>query len=52
MQLIPHFIFGPGQDALELTSEYGASSGMNVSNTSFIKGKISEGYYFHGSLSQ
>lgn len=37
MQLIPHFVFGPGQDALELTSEYGASSGMNVSNTSLSK---------------
>jgi hypothetical protein len=51
MQLMPHLIFGPGQDALQLTSEYSASFGTNVSNTSLMKGKICDGYYFHRSPS-
>jgi hypothetical protein len=51
MQLIPHLIFGPGQDALQLTSEYGASSGSNVSNSSLMKGKLCDGCCFHGSPS-
>jgi hypothetical protein len=50
VQLIPHLVFGPGQDALELTSEYGASFGRNVSNTSLMKGKFCDGCCFHGSL--
>jgi hypothetical protein len=51
MQIIPHLIFGPGQDALQLTSEYGASFGTNTSDTSLMKGKIYDGYYIQGSLS-
>jgi hypothetical protein len=51
MQLVPHLIFGPGQDALELTLEHGDSFGQTVSNMSHMKGKVSDGCYFHGNLS-
>jgi hypothetical protein len=50
MQFLPHLMFGPGQDALRLTSEYGASFGTHVSNTSLMRGKFCDGDYFHGSL--
>jgi hypothetical protein len=46
MLLLPHLIFGPGQDALELTVEYGASYGTTVGNTSFMNGKICILVYF------
>ncbi|PSN38991.1 hypothetical protein C0J52_25495 [Blattella germanica] len=33
MRLIPHFLFGPGQDALELTEEYGELYGMTYNSS-------------------
>ncbi|KDR21873.1 solute carrier organic anion transporter family member 4C1-like isoform X2 [Zootermopsis nevadensis] len=36
MRLVPHLIFGPGQDALELTEEYGTSHHTAVGNFSSI----------------
>jgi hypothetical protein len=50
MQLIPHLIFGPGQDALELTTEYSATINKNTSNTDLLKGKFSDEYYIPGGL--
>jgi hypothetical protein len=50
MQLMPHFIFGPGQDALDLTTEYGAIFDTNISNIGLFKGKVSDEYYVHGGM--
>lgn len=37
MCLLPHLIFGPGQDALAMTVEYGASYDMAMGNSSLDK---------------
>jgi hypothetical protein len=50
MQLIPHLIFGPGQDALALTTEYSATFDKNISNTGLFKGKVSDEYFIHGGV--
>ena len=34
LRAVPHFIFGPGQDALELTLEYGHMDGSEHKNFS------------------
>lgn len=48
MRLVPHLIFGPGQDALELTEEYGTSHHTAVGNFSSINGKSCMKVYFVG----
>ena len=46
MRMLPHFLYGPGQDALELTLEYGANLTTlhrNITTTaSFIEGHRTE----------
>jgi hypothetical protein len=48
MRVLLHLIFGPGQDALELTVEYGASYGTTFGNMSLMNGKICVEVYFIG----
>jgi hypothetical protein len=42
LRLLPHLIYGPGQDALALTVEYGGSYGTAIDNGSFNKSKSCE----------
>ena len=39
LRLLPHLIYGPGQDALALTVEYGGSYGTAIDNGSLNKSK-------------
>jgi hypothetical protein len=42
LRLLPHLIYGPGQDALALTVEYGGSYGTAIDNGSLNKSKSCE----------
>ena len=37
LTVTPHFIYGPGEDALSLTKEYGAVSDINISYQDLIE---------------
>lgn len=39
MNIFPHFLYGPGQDALALTQEYGAKMDENYTQNMFEQEK-------------
>jgi hypothetical protein len=45
LRLLPHLMFGPGQDALALTVEYGGSSDTAFSNGTLNKSKSCERHF-------